>query len=260
MTISEPADCGTDDPRAVTLMAVRADVVVLTIRSGQLSALLVRRQHEPQVGTWALPGRFVPAHQALEEVALQVLAECTGIRAFGGHLEQLRTYGSPSRDPRARAVAVAYLGLVPDLAVIDQEPDGAWARFWPVADLSAPDGPELAFDHAEVIAAGVERARAKLEYTPLAAAFVEEPFTLAELRRIYEAVWGRPVHPANFRRKVLSTEGFVIPLGQTAPAGPEGGRPADLYRRGPAQLLHPAMLRPPPERLAAVTDTDTNDL
>ena len=78
-----------------------------------------------------------------------------------------------------------------------------------------------------VVADGVERARAKLEYTTLATAFLDEPFTLGELRRVYEAVWGEPLHEGNFRRKVLSTPGFVEPTGRTAPTD---GRPAALYR------------------------------
>jgi 8-oxo-dGTP diphosphatase len=88
----------------------------------------------------------------------------------------------------------------------------------------------------------VERARAKLEYTSLAGAFVDEPFTLADLRHVYEAAWGVPLDPANFRRKVLSTPGFVVPLGERA-APPGGGRPAALYRRGTASTLHPPLLR-----------------
>ena len=91
-----------------------------------------------------------------------------------------------------------------------------------------------------IIADGVERARAKLEYTTLATAFVDETFTLGDLRRVYEAVWGMPLHEANFRRKVLGTPGFVEPTGTTAPTE---GRPAELYRRGPARSLHPPLLR-----------------
>ncbi|MGH9103942.1 MAG: NUDIX hydrolase [Acidimicrobiales bacterium] len=223
-------------------LVVSVDVILLTIRSGRLSVLLVRRPRPPFEGRWALPGGAIGERETLEGAARRELASKAGLAAFPGHLEQLRTWGDPGRDPRGRVVSVGYLGLMPDLPQPTRADDEA--RFWPVTELGAPGGATLAFDHSDLVADGVERARAKLEYTPLATAFVEEPFTLAELRRIYEAVWGLPVHPAGFRRKVLSTEGFVVPLGETAPEAAEGGRPADLYRRGPATLLHPAMLRP----------------
>jgi 8-oxo-dGTP diphosphatase len=92
----------------------------------------------------------------------------------------------------------------------------------------------------------VERVRSKLEYTTLAASFVAEPFTLADLRRVYAAVWGTAPDLGNFRRKVLGTSGFVAEA-QRSPlpaAGPAGGRPPLLYRRGDAVVLHPPMLRP----------------
>jgi 8-oxo-dGTP diphosphatase len=67
---------------------------------------------------------------------------------------------------------------------------------------------------------------------------------VADLRRVYEAVWGGALDPRNFHRKVTGTPGFLVPLGRPAPVGPEGGRPAALFRRGGATALRPAMLRP----------------
>ncbi|MFE0629098.1 NUDIX domain-containing protein [Streptomyces sp. NPDC058864] len=103
----------------------------------------------------------------------------------------------------------------------------------------------LAFDHGTILAEGLDRARAKIEYTPLATAFLGEEFTVTELRSVYEAVWGRALHAGNFHRKVLSVPGFVESTGATAGrGGAKGGPRARLYRAGDARLLHPALLRP----------------
>ena len=85
--------------------------------------------------------------------------------------------------------------------------------------------------------------RAKLEYTTLAREFVAEPFTLPELRRVYAAVWGSPPDLGNFRRKVLGTDGFVVPTDGQGATTEAGGRRALLYRRGPATVIQPPMLR-----------------
>ena len=87
-------------------------------------------------------------------------------------------------------------------------------------------------------------------YTTLATSFVSEPFTLAGLRRVYTAVWAQAPDLGNFRRQVLSTKGFVVEAQRSpaAVAGPAGGRPPQMYRRGDATVLHPPMLRPKEDR------------
>jgi 8-oxo-dGTP diphosphatase len=221
-------------------IAVTVDVALLTIRRERLSVLLVERANEPYRGDWALPGGFVEPDEDLEAAARRELGEETGV-LDDIHLEQLKTYGTVGRDPRIRTVSVAYLGLTPDVPAPVGGSDAAEARFWPIEELGESRC-RLAFDHDEIVSDAVERARSKLEYTSLAAVFCDEPFTLADLRRIYETVWGVELDAPNFRRKVLSTRGFVEPVGERiVPRG--GGRPAQLYRRGTARQLHPAMLR-----------------
>jgi 8-oxo-dGTP diphosphatase len=230
------------DPRgAVSACAVAVDVALLTIRDGRLTLLLVEPDKPDLSGRWSLPGRRVRDEESLDEAAHRALSELAGVRAPEAHLEQLRTYGEPNRDPHGRVVSVAYIALTPD-APEPAPPVGLRARFFAVEEV----GSELsmAYDHERIVPDAIERARSKLEYTPLATAFVEEPFTLAELRRVYEAVWGVELDAANFRRKVVSAEHFVVETAGTSTPGPGGGRPARLYRRGTATRLHPAMLRP----------------
>jgi 8-oxo-dGTP diphosphatase len=227
--------------RPVAACAVAVDVALLTIRSGTLQLLLVEPDRPELAGRWALPGRRVRDQEGLDATAHRALSELAGITAPDAHLEQLRTYGDPGRDPRGRVVSVAYLALTP---TTEDPPTDRRARLFDVAELGTPEGPAFAYDHGRIVPDAVERARAKLEYTSLATAFVEEPFTLGELRQVYEAVWGVPLDPANFRRKVMTARDFVVPTEGLARPGPGGGRPARRYRRGRAARLHPAMLRP----------------
>ncbi len=226
------------DPSQFPPVAVTVDVAILTVRQGELCVLLVRRGTHPHLGQWALPGGFVGAREEdLDAAARRELVDETGVIA-NAHLEQLRCYGEPVRDPRMRVVSVAYLALMPDLPPPVAGTDAAEARFWPLSDLDAVSA--LAFDHGRILSDAVERARAKLEYTSLATTFLEEPFTIADVRRVYEAVWGVELHAANFRRKVLATPGFVRPTGDR---GPTGRGWAELYTRGTTTQLHPAILR-----------------
>lgn len=215
-------------------VAVTVDLVVLTVRADALCVLLVRRGLEPFAGQEALPGGFLQPDEDLAAAAARELAEETGLRV--GHLEQLASYGAPDRDPRQRVVTVAHLALVPDQPLPTAGTDAADARWAPVAAV-----PPLAFDHDQLLADGVERARAKLEYTALGTAFCPPAFTVAQLRRVYEVVWGRPLDPRNFHRKVTGTPGLLAPTGETTTR--DGGRPAQLYTRGTADALHPPLLR-----------------
>ncbi|MEV8376961.1 NUDIX domain-containing protein [Kribbella sp. NPDC056861] len=221
-------------------LGVAADLVILTVRDGSLQVLLISRGIPPYQGRWALPGGFVRPKEDLEATARRELAEETGLVSDRIHLEQVATYGEPGRDPRGRVVSVAYLALVPDLPTPVAGTDAASAEWVAVAEL-LDDARRLAFDHHRILTDAVERARAKLEYSPLAAAFCPDEFTISELRGIYEAVWGVQLDPRNFHRKATKTDGFVIPLGATTTR--DGGRPAQLFRRGPAATLHPPLAR-----------------
>lgn len=222
-------------------MAVAVDLAVLTVRSERLQILLVRRGIEPYVGKLALPGGFLASvDEDIDDAAARELLEETGLRPQALHLEQLGTYGAPNRDPRRRVITVSYLALMPDLPIPVAGGDARAAEWLPV-DRVLRRRKTLAFDHAKIIMDAVERARGKLEYTALATAFCAPVFTVTELRQVYEIVWGQELDPRNFHRKVTSVKDFLVETGEQTTR--HGGRPAKLYRRGSARLLHPAILR-----------------
>ena len=221
------------------ILHVTVDIVVLTILDGELCALAVRRGEPPYQGQWALPGGFVEADEDLDTAARRELEEETAVGGSAVRLEQLATYGAPGRDPRHRTISVAWLAVLPQAAEPRAGSDAAHAA-WKPADWLLGRG-RLAFDHKQILGDGVERARAKLEYTNIATAFLAEEFTVAALREVYEVVWGHPLDAGNFHRKVTRTEGFVEPTGRRQSVG--RGRPAELFRAGTEEALNPPLTR-----------------
>jgi 8-oxo-dGTP diphosphatase len=231
------------DKHAFEPFAVTVDLAVLTLRTGALHVLLVERGQEPYAGRWALPGGFLLPEESAETAARRELAEETGLADVSGlHLEQLRTYSEPGRDPRMRVVSVAFAALLPDPPEPHGGGDAAEARWVPY-----DQAPSLAFDHDRILADARDRVGAKLEYTCLATAFCPREFTLGELQQVYETVWGTVLDRPNFRRKVLATPGFVEAVPGAARLTGGRGKPAALYRAGPATTLHPPLLRTPRE-------------
>lgn len=218
------------DPSQFPAFAVTVDVVVLTMSNGRLHVLLVRRGLAPFEGMWAIPGGFKRPNESLDEAAKRELVEETGVDG-ASLLTQFGAYGDPGRDPRMNVVTVAYFAVIREVGEVVPGTDAAAAALIPVSE--ALNGKiELAFDHRRILGDAVERVRADLGLTGIATAFVGPTFTLAELRAVYEGVWGVHLDGANFRRRVLAESGWVIPTGRRARPGSTGGKPAELYRAG----------------------------
>ena len=218
------------DPSQFPPFGVTVDVVILTMAEGELQVLLVSRGEAPYEGMWAVPGGFKRPAETLDEAALRELREETGVDATT--LTQFGAYGDPGRDPRMNVVTVGYLAVVRDVGPVVGGSDATAAALLKVRDILGGKV-ELAFDHRQIVEDAVERVRVELELSSVATAFVGATFTLAELRAVYEAIWGVQLDAANFRRRVAEG-GWVIPTGERAQPGPAGGRPAELYRAGDA--------------------------
>ena len=219
--------------------SVTVDLVILTVEDRDLKILLVKRNEHPFKGRWALPGGFVRVTndrkeqgEDLDAAALRELEEETGLsQEMCGQffLEQVKAFGKPGRDPRMRVMSVAYYALVRSSLVplIRAGGDASQTQWFSVADL--PQEEALAFDHQEIFAATLDRARADLDRTSIAFELVPETFTIQELRAVHEAIRGEPLDPGNFRKKFLRMieDGIIeIARGKRATVS----KPANVYR------------------------------
>jgi len=230
----------TDDSWVPPVVMLAVDLVILTLRDSGLHVLLVERGVEPYKGALAVPGGFLQhPEEDLAAAAHRELSEEADLDVAS--LEHLGVYGEPGREPRGRVVSVAYLAVAPRLPEPVAGTDAADAR-WQRVDRVLSGDLTLAFDHRRIVQDGVDRARAKLEYSPLATAFCGPTFTITDLQEVYEAVWGVSLDPRNFYRKVQKTDGFVVAAGTER--RPTAGRPARLFRAGPCDVLYPPMGRP----------------
>ena len=208
---------------------VAVDVVIFTIDTGELRALLVEVKSGPFAGQWAFPGGLVPVGEAPEATARRELLAQTGIGDV--YLEQLRTFGDPQRDPHAHVVSVAYFALVADKCKARAgNPKYRRMAWFPVHAL-----PSLAYDHNAVAQYALSRLQSKLAYTNIVYSLLPHEFTLGELQEIYEVILGRRLDRRNFRKKILAL-GLLRPLHRQRRGR---HRPAQLYvftRREPMNV------------------------
>lgn len=163
---------------------------------------LVRRIREPFKGLWALPGGPLSHSESLVDAAGRNLLETTGLRPR--FLEQLYAFGGLQRSTAKsaltqRVVSIVYWALVQatEAEITKCDENVSWIR--------ADRLPELAFDHQEIVDYALWRLRNKIEYGSIAYHFLGEKFTLAQVREVYEAVLGKQLDPANFRRQLKAT-------------------------------------------------------
>ena len=235
-------------PRALTPTALLAvDVVVFTLRPGPVEeawqVLLVPQSDDESPldvpgrsgSRYALPGVLVESTETFDAAARRALLVKAGLDARDWYLEQLATFGNPTRDSRARVASVAHIALVRDGDVFLHSDGGPAAEWWPVSAIPWDD---LAFDHASILRGAINRVRGKVRYAWVLFQLLPPVFTMSELRAAYAAIRDPSVmhlSTSNVRKlfRRLIERGALVPVGERAEARGRG-RPGDLFQfQGP---------------------------
>ena len=220
---------------------VCTDAVIFTINTEEpdsyrklpvtsLRILLYKRTAEPQTNKWCLPGGFLNIDEMPEDNICRKISEKSHIDRCW--LEQLYTFCDLNRDPRARVLSIAYLGLVDEVESKRFESKSMW--FTVQINTAQPttfrnddlilSESDFGFDHYNIIQMALERLRSKILYSNIIFNLLPEEFTLTQLQNVYETILGKKDQAANFRRKVID-----MVQETDRHTSDKGHRPAKLY-------------------------------
>lgn len=205
------------------LPGLAMDFVIFGFHEFQLKILLLEYQN---TDLFALPAGFIRQNENLNDAALRVLTERTGLTDV--YLEQFHTFGKLSRYDKVpmqtimkakgmiatddhwllrRFVSVGYYALV-DFTKAVPTPD-------PLSDKCAwhelDNLPALMLDHNDIVQKALETLRADLDrkligYDCWAAPLLSKTFTMADLQKLYETILGQKLRRSSFQRKMLSLD------------------------------------------------------
>jgi hypothetical protein len=175
-------------------------------------AVLVPQQAEVSDARWTDLYRYLPWEDlrcaAGRAAARQALAALAGwAEREGGDARERIDYafGFGLREWNEERVAERWRLLL-DAGLVAEAARDRWGRLPSAAEQGM--GRQMAFDHRRILADALARLRGKIKYLPAALrALAGDEFTLDELQSACEAVAGRPLHRANFRRAVAEARG-----------------------------------------------------
>ncbi|MFT3752831.1 MAG: NUDIX domain-containing protein [Paludibacter sp.] len=220
---------------------VSVDCVVFGFDGDKLKVLLIERniaEQNEQYNDKKLPGSIILTDEDLDDAANRVLTELTGLKNI--YLSQFRSFGNPKRteNPRdilwlekttqlkiGRIVTVAYVALIKIDRKIQVKSENTQVSWY---DLSEVGKMNLAFDHAEIILAGLEHIRHRLELEPhLFFELLPRKFTISQLRTLHDTVHQVRSDVRNFQKKVAQWP-YVVALDELEKGVPH--RAARLYK------------------------------
>ncbi|MCR9065382.1 MAG: NUDIX hydrolase [Cytophagales bacterium] len=192
------------------------DSVIFGYKQKKLHVLISELDFGKHVYT--LPGGFIKQNQSIDEAALTILNERTGVKDI--FLEQFKVFGSSDRknyeiseifstinsSEIAKSLAINKVWLsqrfisIGYYALVDINSSQANPKSWfPIDKL-----PELIMDHKEIVTEALIALRRNLDEKLIGFNLLPETFTMRNLQELYEAVYEKPFARNNFQKKMLS--------------------------------------------------------
>ncbi len=197
------------------------DCAILGFESGELKALLIKRDKEPENDRWSLPGAYVQTTEVLKNAARRVLNELTGIHDV--YLTQVGIFDAVDRYPNHRIISVLYCALVKpeqfDLLAGSHAKEVKWETI--------NKHPDLPFDHNLMLNSALDWLKEEIWRKPILANLLPEKFTLNQMMEVYQFILQSPIDNRNFRKKILNLD-LLEKLMEKTSGGQQ--RPAYLYK------------------------------
>lgn len=194
---------------------VAVDCIILGFMDNEIKLLVHNREMEPAKGGLSLMGGFVRNNESLDDAAIRVLTNLTGLQNI--FMEQVGMYGEINRDPGERVISCAYYALI-DASVQDENLLKQHNAYW----VKTTESNQLIFDHPQMVTDTVKILRRKAALQPIGFNLLPEKFTMTHLQSLYEAIYAQPLDKRNFRKKMISLD-FLEKLDEVDKLGSKKG-------------------------------------
>jgi 8-oxo-dGTP diphosphatase len=204
------------------------DCVIFGYTEKELKVLVSKINFVQEVYT--LPGGFILQNEGIDQAALRILNERTGIHDI--YLEQYRTFGEVGRKNNdvlnaleeinkqiikknplnmeianlewfnKRFVSIGYYALVDINKVQLQAGEIDESVSW----YNVKDLPNMIMDHNEMVSFALETLRQNLDQKLIGFNLLPETFTMKEVQELYEAIYDKPFARNNFQKKILDLD------------------------------------------------------
>jgi 8-oxo-dGTP diphosphatase len=188
------------------------DCVIFGFHEDQLKVLLLQWKETER---WCLPGGFILKKEHIDQAAIRILKERTALNNI--YLQQFHAFGDPERERKKhgvkkpvsvkgkswimdRFITIGYWALV-EFSKANPTPDqfSMACKWWDVNKI-----PPLILDHNDIVEKALTSLRINLNDYPVGKDLLPEKFTMPELQRLYETIFGKTLDRRNFQKKMLS--------------------------------------------------------